>query len=493
MKISQIRSKLLTTRQPSTEQGDISITVNQGEQDNPAVDAAAGMPPELTDPTASIADQPEVDDALAEADSDKTDMLNSTDAETEMTEAGIGADAAEEAVETLESYRSHVAKLRASGMPVSTATIEALTIGIEHAIGRFNITAAELGMPSTESFHANAPKSLVALENMITVSQEGIIDSLNDFFNKYISKYHDFVVGVQRSLTSQNKRLDKVIASATGIGAVSNLPAITNKNVIDKVESIVLDSTSGSTALEKLKTVNGGIVDMFNTRINSVEAAVVKAVEDIEKGASDAAVSDKLRADITNVLYADNRSIQFWTALTPMTSTLMVGYITPVIIGVKIFKTVFGKATTKQPAPFRKKKPGVVILSELPTLMPTEIIEAAKSTKEAVDAALAYKADESANVKKLKTILDGKFKEAEKKQQVKEDAATDAEAGDDAAVKGGNLAYVRSITRDLYAVESAILRGVRFSVPGVVDYLVECVKIAQAAEKRDGSETTAAE
>ena len=106
---------------------------------------------------------------------------------------------------------------------------------------------------------------------------------------------------------------------------------------------------------------------------------------------------------------------------------------------------------------------------------------------------MAYKADESANVKKLKTILDSKFKEAEKKQQVKEDEATDAEAGDDAAVKGGNLAYVRSITRDLYAVESAILRGVRFSVPGVVDYLVECTKIAQQAEKSAGSETTAAE
>lgn len=493
MKISQIRSKLLATRTPSTEQGDIQITVNQGEQDNPAVDAGASMPPELTDPTASIADQPEVTDTLAEVDSDKSDMLDSTDAETEMSEAGFGADAAEEAVETLESYRAHVTKLRASGMPVSTATIEALTIGIEHAVGRFNLKASELGMPSTESFHANTPQSLAALEKMITVSQEGIIDSLNDFFNKYISKYHDFVVGVQRGLASQNKRLDKVIASATGIGAVSNLPVITNKGVIDKVESIVLDSTSGATALDKLKTVNGGIVDMFNTRIDTVEAAVVKAVEDIEKGGSDAAVSDKLRADITNVLYADNRSIQFWTSLTPMTSTLMVGSFIPIIIGVKVFKTIFGKATTKQPGPFRKKKPGVVILSELPTLMPTEIIEAAKSTKEAVAAAMAYKAEESANVKKLKTILDSKFKEAEKKQQVKEDNATDAEAGDDAAIKGGNLAYVRNITRDLYAVESAILRGVRFSVPGVVDYLVECVKIAQAAEKGASAETKPAE
>lgn len=508
MKISSIRSKLLAARTVSTEQGDISITVNQGEQENPAVDETAGMPPELSDPTASIADQPEVDEALAEVDSDKADDFGTTEAESGMNDAEAGIDASEEAVNALESYRNHIVQLRKSGMPVSLATIESLTIGIEHAVGRFNLKAAELGMPSTESFNANSEKSLIALEKMITVSQEGVIDSFNDFVSKWANKFSDLVTGVKSGLQKQVKRLDEVERTAGSLNFTGQLPAITSKSVIDSVELLTLDSKNTGEILRKLQDVNGGIADMFKSRIPTVEKSVTDAINSIASGVDDTQVVDKLRADITNVLYADNRSIQFWVCVTPATGLALAAgagaaaadptligkaglVVAGTIIGVKIGKAITGKAGTKIPAPFRKKKPGVVILKEISALTPSEVITASKSTKEAIAATLTYKDSQAEMAKLLQGIVDTKFKNAENESRQKELEATSYEEGDAQGSKTVAFSYIRGIVRDMYSIESAIIKGVRYSTSGVVDYLVESTKLAQQAEKAASAAQTA--
>lgn len=514
MKISQIRGKLIAARTPSTEQGDISITVNQGEQDNPAVDAEAGLPPELSDPTASIADQPEVTDTLAEVDSDKADDLGAMDASAEMSDAEAGIAAGEEAVETLESYRAHIRALKKSGMPVSLATIESLNIGIEHAVGRFNLKAAEVGVPSTESFAANPAASLEALEKVITVSQEGIIESINDFVLKWGHKFGDLVTGVKGGLQKQAKRLDEVINTANSLNVSGELPKITNKGVIDSVELVTLDSKSGAEVLKKLQDVNGGISDMFTNRIANVEKAVTAAITSIanDQGGGtaqhDKQTVDKLRADLTNVLYADNRSIQFWVACSPVAAVALGagaaavaadktavgvagGVVAGAMIGVMVGKAITGKAGTRIPAPFRKKKPGVVVLTEIPALSPSEVVAAAKSTKEAIANTLTYKDTQAEMAKTLQSIIDTKFKAAEGKAY---DDAVNAGSDDvsvDAESRSASLGYIRSIVRDMYSIESAIIKGVRYSTSGVVDYLVESTKLAQQAEKASAAAQTA--
>lgn len=515
MKISQIRSKLLTTRQPSTEQGDISITVNQGEQDNPAVDAGAGMPPELTDPTASIADQPEVDDALAEVDSTANDDLGVADSSAEMSGAEEGIAAGEEAVETLESYRTHIRNLKKSGMPVSLATIESLNIGIEHAVGRFNLKAAEIGVPSTESFTANPAASLEALEKVITISQEGIIESVNDFVLKWANKFSDLITGVKGGLQKQTKRLDEVIKTANSLNVSGELPKITNKGVIDSVELVTLESKTGAEVLKKLQDVNGGIADMFTNRIANVEKAVTAAINSIANDAGggstqhDKQTVDKLRADLTNVLYADNRSIQFWVAVSPVATVALAGgaglyasgdrtaigvaggAVAAAMIGVMVGKAISGKAGTRMPAPFRKKKAGVVILKEIPALSPSEVIAAANSTKEAIAATLTYKDTQADMAKTLQNIVDTKFKSAEAQTYDKAvNAGSDAESIDNEG-RSASLGYIRSIVRDMYSIESAIIKGVRYSTSGVVDYIVESTKLAQQVDKANSAEQAA--
>lgn len=504
MKLSHVKKRLVAARTVSTEQGDISITVNQGEQDNPAVDPAASMPPELTDPTAPIADQPEVTDTLSAIDSDKADDLAAADDIAEMSDAEAGIAAGEEAVETLESFRAHIHALKASGMPVSQATVEALTVGIEHAVGRFNIKAAEMGAPSTESFSANATASLESLEKAITVSQEGIIESINDFVLKWGNKFSDLITSVKGGLQKQAKRLDQVTATANSLNVSGELPKITSKGIIDSVELVTLDSKTGADVLKKLNDVNGGIQDMFTNRIANVEKAVNVAIESIASdGGSlehDKQVVDKLRADLTNVLYADNRSIQFWVSCSPVATVALAGgaaamavdktavgiaggAVAGAMIGVMIGKAITGKAGTRMPAPFRKKKPGVTVLSEIPTLSPSEVVAAAQSTKAAITATLAYKDTQSDMAKVLQGIVDSKFKAAKDKTYTEaETAGSDAESIDKES-KAASLSYIRSIVRDMYSIESAIIKGVRYSTSGVVDYLVESTKVAQQAEK----------
>lgn len=515
MKLSQVKKRLVAARTVSTEQGDISITVNQGENENPAVDPAASMPPELTDPTASIADQPEVTDTLAEVESDKSDDLNAANDITEMSDAEAGIAAGEEAIETLESFRAHITALKTSGMPISTATIESLTIGIEHAVGRFNLKAAEMGAPSTEAYLANPKASLESLEKVITVSQEGIVESVNDFVMKWGNKFTDLILSVKGGLQKQSKRLDEVVTTANSINVSGELPKITNKGIIDSVELVTLDSKSGADVLKKLNDVNGGISDMFTNRIANVEKAVNTAIHSIANDAGggsaqhDKQTVDKLRADLTNVLYADNRSIQFWVSCSPVAAVALAaggaamgvdktavgvagGVVAGAMIGVMIGKAITGKAGTRIPAPFRKKKPGVVILSEIPALSPSEVVAAAQSTKAAITATLAYKDTQSEMAKTLQSIVDTKFKAAEGKAY---DDAVNAGADDvsvDAESRSAAMGYIRSIVRDMYSIESAIIKGVRYSTSGVVDYLVESTKVAQQAEKANSAAAEAA-
>lgn len=473
MKTSAMKALLAKKRTPSLEQGDIQITVNQDGKETDGVNLGASEPPELTDPTASIANQPEVGEVLDAGNTDENAMLDEQNIEGDAAAADAAVTEGEETLETLETYRLEVRRLIDAQMPVSQATVEALHVGVESAMAKWNISAAEMGIPSVESFTANPIASLEAMEREIVVSQEGIVDSINDFVNKLGNKLQDFIVGVKRNLEKEKGRLATVVQRADALATVKQVPNITNKKIIDNIELAVQDAKNSAAVLANLNSINSGIAGAITNRADDVAKAVDTLIGKVAAAGNtgdglDGRFADEFRNEITNILFADNNMIKFWVWAKPVTANFFSNW----AFLASVAKELMDVVTYKTPALWRSKRPGAAILKEVPALLPRDAKAAAGNTIQAIDAALKHREDYSGTAKKLQAMLDNKFKAAE----------GDARSQGDKKV-GKNLNEVRTMVRIMYDIEYAILKGVRYSVPGTVDYIIESLKLAEQADK----------
>lgn len=505
MKTSVLKSALLKKR-ASMEQGDISIVVNQDGKETDGVDPAASMPPELTDPTASIADQPEVDEAVAPATTDDAATLDEGDIGGQIAQDDAGVQEGEDALEAMESYLGTIRRLRAERMPVSQASIEALNVGIDAALGRWNITAREIGiMPSHESFAANPMASLESMEKELVASMEGIADKINDFVRENISRVADVVVGMQRSAAKQKARLEAVVKSAQAATKFDGFEDITNKKIISEVELIIQNGTNSAAVAGKIGDINASIIDFFNSRSDQIRAAAVKALEAIKVSGGDPrkekSIVETFRADVTKLVTADNRETSFMFTISPAQWTLLLGGFaaggagaaltavagvgagTVSILG-GIIRSITSQATHVTPSTMRDKKPGSAVLSKIMVLEPKDAITAAQSTAAMLDAVAKYAIDKTANAKKLQGIVtsvlsDQSFKE-EGEDYVKKNPDYVEETGGDGDNAAMNISdsvkLVRTFVRDTYMIETAMVRAIRQSSVGLVDYLVEGAK-----------------
>lgn len=518
MKTSAMKALLAKKRAPGLEQGDIQITVNQDGKETDGVDLGASAPPELTDPEAPIADQPEVGEVLDADNTAENDELEAGEADAELQEGDEAINAGEEAVEALEAYRQEVRRLIDSKMPVSQLTVEALHVGIESAMAKWNVSAVEMGIPSVESFSANTTASLEAMEQQIVASMEGIIDSIDGFIRKQFNNVVDIFVGVKRNLEKEKTRLSAVTGNLRGIGFVKEVPAITNAKIIDRVETVTFDAKNSSEVAKRINDFSASTVSVFNGRFDQVEAATNKVVntivnykysEDDTKTPVEQAI-EQYRKDITDVVYADGKSIVFWAACSPTKNAILslftmgaanvagsaltaaaagtaatagqVGGAAALYIGTnvggaayvasKLMDKIFTEATTKMPGPFRKKKAGAPVLSEIPALIPQDVEKVVAGINTMIDSVISANADKNKTTDAMVKMIDSKTKEAE----------TDAKR-DGSKSKAKEFGELRSLMRNMYGIESAILRGARYSIPGLVDYVVESVKLAEKANK----------
>lgn len=481
MKTSAMKALLAKKRTPALEQGDIQITVNQDGKETDGLDVGAVAPPELTDPTAPIAEQPEVDDVLDAGNTDENATLDEGNIEGDAAAADTAITEGEETLETLETYRLEVRRLIDAKMPVSQATVEALHVGVEAAMAKWNISAAEMGIPSVESFTANPVASLEAMEREIEVSMEGIIDSVNDFVSKLGNKMTDFVIGVKRNLEKEKGRLAAVMQRADALATVKQVPNITNKKIIDNVELAVQDAKNSAAVLANLNSVNSGIASAITNRADEVAKAIEQTIAKIiESGNNntglDGRIADEFRGQITNILFADNNMIKFWVWAKPVSVQFFGNW----AYFASIANELMDMVTYKTPAIWRSKRVGTAILKEVPALLPRDAKAAAVSTTAAIDAALKHREEYASISKKLQTMVDSKFK----------DAATDAKEQGDKKI-GRNLNAVRNVVRIMYDIEFAILKGVRYSVPGTVDYIIESLKLAEQADGATAAPATA--
>lgn len=470
MKLSQIKNRLKTTRAVSTEQGDISITVNQGEQENPAVDPAASMPPELTDPSASIADQPEVTDTLAEVDSDKADVLNEAETTAEVNDLDAGIDAGEEAIETLESYRAHIHQLNKSGMPITLATIESFTIGIEHAVGRFNISAAEFGIPSTESFSCNPSASLEALDKQIVASMEGISDSISAWYNEMDSKLFELFNGVERNFKKQIERLQVLRKHGEDYKNVKlSGQKITDTKILGKIRGITSKGTGAAQVLAGLKLSNAAMVDTVTNRIPQID----KLVEALIK---EAVESDKSIADLVNefqdkaaqIVYADSTSLVMLPS------------------GWQAIRDLFGGASKKTFAVREYNSKDVP--SEVEALSPQQFNAAVDDTVAAFQKILAAHNQIVSTRKEVSNLIKSKLDAAIKgKREAAVNASNDADSISEEAA-GIKLKKIRSFIRNTHQIETMLFTGARWTAPAVVDFLTKNAGVIEDAYSAPGAD-----
>ena len=547
MKTSAMKALLAKKRAPGLEQGDIQITVNQDGKETDGVDLGASAPPELTDPEAPIADQPEVGEVLDADNTAENDELEAGEADAELQEGDEAISAGEEAVEALEAYRQEVRRLIDSKMPVSQLTVEALHVGIESAMAKWNVSAAEMGIPSVESFSANTTASLVAMEQQIVASMEGIIDNIDGFIRKQFNNVVDLFVGVKRNLEKEKTRLQAVAGSVKGVGFVKELPAITNVKIIDRVETVTLDAKNSRAVLGNISELSNSTSEVFRNRFKQVEVATDKVTttilnyqyseDDTARAPVEKAI-EEYRKDITNVVYADGKTIAFWAACSPTKATLLAGFValtggaaaaakTAVAVGGaaggviggtvgagvgaitgsataavtgsavgavygagatigvsidtvinKTFETLFSEAVTKMPAPMRKKKVGTAVLDQIPALLPADIDKAIPAIVGMIDSVLAANADKGKTTEKIVKMIDSKIDAASSTRGVGKEKV----AGNEYTSAKVQLDALRKLMRNMYGIESAMLRGARYSIPGLVDYVVESVKLAEKAK-----------
>ncbi len=493
MKTSVLKSALLKKR-ASMEQGDISIVVNQDGKETDGVDPAASMPPELTDPTASIADQPEVNEAVAPATTDDAATLDEGDIAGQMAQDDAGVQEGEDALEAMESYLGTIRRLRAERMPVSQASIEALNVGIDAALGRWNITAREIGiMPSHESFAANPMASLESMEKELVASMEGIADKINDFVNKNTSRLFDLIDNIGRTAVKQKARLAKVVQVARTASSNAEYQPITKPKIIDGIELVAQDGKSSGDVAKNIAMLSESTIEFFDKRLETVQTATIKAINTIkEKGGTpeaDKIASEQFREDVTNLMFADNRKITFVTALSAAQVAVgaTTGYIgvaiNTVIIASTIYKAMTDKALYKVPSFLRKKKAGTAVLNQVPALTPADAIRVAEELGRMLDAVANYAKNKNSSAKKLISIVDYEFKQpnahgAEQagKDYVAKNPLSTQDADEVASSIRASMGYVRKLLREMYWLEGALIRGVRYSIPGVVDYVVESAR-----------------
>lgn len=267
MKTSQIKALIKKRATASLEQGDISIVVNQDGASTDGVDVNASEPMSLTEPDLSIADQPEVDAVVGASETADASQLDegNIDGDIQDTDTSIGE--GEEAIEALESYLTHVRTLKASGMPISAATVESLHLGVSAALGRWNTSAAEIGIPSQESVAVNQVASLEAMEAELVATMESLGEKVEELVGQHGEQVGNLLGGVKTSLGKQVARLDAAIASAKRLG---------DKSAIGNVNSgaaITLGAKSSADALKGIVAISDTVSDIISAKLAAAGSA----------------------------------------------------------------------------------------------------------------------------------------------------------------------------------------------------------------------------
>ena len=412
----------------STEDQDVNINIDQDNE----IDADADLAGQIEQTDKNL--NPEAGQLNATSDDEDEPLDDAAQAQQ--------IDEMASAVQGLENIKLHIRRLKDSRTPISKATLEALQLAVDNTL-MSTPHCGTIKVPSVESVAIDTRGELLALENRIVVSQEGLLDSIgNAWSNMFVAMYD---AGKVKGLKSVYQYLDQYDAEAENY-----------VNILVQ-GSVLSDSWSGadmrgvasyklSDTVGKLTAMNADLVTTMKNRIPNIETEVDNAIGRIMAGEGLDFVSDNFQQAVSNILLPDGGKFDLSGA------TIW-----------QSIRAVFGKAY-KTSGWGREDDYSKQSSAPLLVLDTKSIHAVTKSLREALNALIPYYSNEKLRRKQVAAMIVGKLSDAVAK------ANTDPSV--DKAIKR-NLEEAKIYLGYINGIESAVLGAIFYNIWAEVCYISE--------------------